>query len=97
MLKLTLEQKKKGIKEEFTYVNSNGRMSKQYTYKGMFITWDNQILHGKWYYWRASYYLLTGNAYINIIGETQPIGQYNSKHQVSHHVRHWQETSRVGQ
>jgi hypothetical protein len=56
MLKLTLEQKKKGIKEEFTYVNSNGRMSKQYTYKGMYITWDNQILHGKWYYWRASYY-----------------------------------------
>jgi len=48
MLKLTLEQKKKGIKEEFTYVNSNGRMSKQYTYKGMYITWDNQILHGKW-------------------------------------------------
>jgi hypothetical protein len=54
--KLTLEQKKKGIKEEFTYVNSNGRISKQYTYKGMIIKWDNMILNGKWFYWRHSYY-----------------------------------------
>jgi len=55
-MKLTLKQKKKGIKEEYTYVNSNGRISKQYTYKGMIIKWDNQILNGKWYYWRSSYY-----------------------------------------
>ena len=54
--KLTLEQKKKGIKEEYTYVNSNGRISKQYTYKGMVIKWDNQILNGKWFYWRSYYY-----------------------------------------
>lgn len=54
--KLSLEQKKKGIKEECTYVNSNGRISKQYTYKGMIIKWDNQVLGGKWFYWRHSYY-----------------------------------------
>jgi hypothetical protein len=76
MLKLTLEQKKKGIKEEFTYVNSNGRMSKQYTYKGMYITWDNQILHGKWYYWRASYY---GSLEAAISGIDRHINHYKNK------------------
>lgn len=56
MNKITLEQKKRGLKEELTYVNANGKISKEYRYKGMIFKWDNWTLKGKFYYWRASFY-----------------------------------------
>jgi hypothetical protein len=56
MNKITQDLKRKGVKEELTYVNSNGKISKRFTYKGMIIKWDNFILNGKFYYWRASFY-----------------------------------------
>jgi hypothetical protein len=74
--RLTHEQRKKGIKEELTYVNANGRISKQYNYKGMIIKWDSMTLSGKWYYWRHSYYASLEGA---VRGIDRNIKQYKTK------------------
>ena len=50
MNKITQDLKRKGVKEELTYVNSNGKISKRFTYKGMIIKWDNFILNGKFFF-----------------------------------------------
>lgn len=48
--------KKRGVRHEITYSGENGRIRKEYKYRGMYITWDNFTLNGRWYYWRTSYY-----------------------------------------
>ena len=53
---ITEKQRKRGIKEEITYVGQNGSIKKQFKYKGMYVLWDSQTLKGKFYYWRSTFY-----------------------------------------
>lgn len=56
MINLNEQLRKRGVKQEITYVGENGKIRKEYKYRGMYITWDNITLHGKWYYWRSDYF-----------------------------------------